>query len=40
VGIEYASCHTASLPIGISFQCWVDRRASLKIYSNGKVEEE
>jgi fumarate hydratase subunit alpha len=39
VGIEYASCHTASLPIGVSFQCWVDRRASLKIYSNGEVEE-
>ncbi|MBS7655910.1 fumarate hydratase [Candidatus Bathyarchaeota archaeon] len=39
VGIEYASCHTASLPVGISFQCWVDRRASLKIYSNGEVEE-
>ncbi|MEM3606835.1 MAG: fumarate hydratase, partial [Candidatus Bathyarchaeia archaeon] len=39
VGIEYAGCHTASLPVGVSFQCWVDRRASLKIYNNGKVEE-
>lgn len=39
VGIEYAGCHTASLPVGVSFQCWVDRRASLRIYSNGEVEE-
>jgi len=40
VGIEYAGCHTASLPVGISFQCWADRRASLKIYNDGRVEEE
>jgi fumarate hydratase subunit alpha len=40
INIEYAGCHTASLPIGVSFQCWADRRASLRIYNNGKVEEE
>ncbi len=38
VKIEYAYCHTASLPIGINFQCWADRRASAKIYPDGSFE--
>jgi fumarate hydratase subunit alpha len=38
VKIEYAHCHTASLPIGINFQCWADRRATAKIYPDGSVE--
>ncbi len=28
VKIEKASCHTASLPLAINFQCWVNRIAS------------
>jgi fumarate hydratase subunit alpha len=28
VRIEKASCHTASLPVAINFQCWAHRCAS------------
>jgi fumarate hydratase subunit alpha len=38
VNIEWAHCHTASLPVAINIQCWAARRASAKIYSDGKVE--
>jgi fumarate hydratase subunit alpha len=38
VKIEYAHCHTASLPIGINFQCWADRRATARIHSGGSIE--
>ncbi|MHC1586235.1 MAG: fumarate hydratase [Candidatus Hecatellaceae archaeon] len=39
VKIEYAHCHTASLPVGINFQCWADRRATVRIHPDGSVEE-
>ncbi|MHC1584724.1 MAG: fumarate hydratase [Candidatus Syntropharchaeia archaeon] len=32
VNIEYAYCHTASLPVGINIQCWAARRASARVY--------
>lgn len=35
VKIEYAHCHTASLPVGINLQCWADRRATARIYPDG-----
>jgi fumarate hydratase subunit alpha len=38
VKIECAYCHTASLPIGINFQCWADRRATARVYPDGSVE--
>jgi fumarate hydratase subunit alpha len=38
VKIEYAYCHTASLPVAINFQCWADRRTTAKIYPDGSVE--
>jgi fumarate hydratase subunit alpha len=38
VNIEYAFCHTASLPIVLNFQCWAGRRATAKIYENEEVE--
>ena len=38
VKIEYASCHTASLPLGVGIQCWADRRATIRIHENGKIE--
>jgi fumarate hydratase subunit alpha len=28
VKIEKASCHTASLPVAINFQCWANRYAT------------
>jgi fumarate hydratase subunit alpha len=37
VNVEYAYCHTASLPVGINFQCWCARRASAKINRDGVV---
>jgi fumarate hydratase subunit alpha len=38
VHVEYADCHTASLPVGINIQCYAARRASAKIYKDGTVE--
>lgn len=38
VHIEYAHCHTASLPVAINFQCWAARKASARFYKDGKVE--
>jgi fumarate hydratase subunit alpha len=31
VNIEYASCHTASLPVAINIQCWAHR------YARGRI---
>jgi len=38
VNVEYAYCHTASLPVGINMQCWAARRATARIHRGGKVE--
>jgi fumarate hydratase subunit alpha len=37
VSIESASCHTASLPVAISLQCWAARRASVRLYPDGRA---
>ena len=37
VRVEYAYCHTASLPVAITFQCWAARQATARIYPD-KVE--
>lgn len=37
VNVEYAYCHTATLPVGINFQCWCARRASARIHRDGRV---
>ncbi len=31
VHIEYAHCHTASLPVAVNIQCWANRRASVEL---------
>lgn len=31
VNIEYASCHTASLPIAVNIQCWAHRYATTRL---------
>ena len=38
VNAEYAYCHTASLPVALSFQCWASRRATARIYADGVVD--
>lgn len=38
VHIESASCHTASLPVGVNLQCYAARRAIARIYEDGHVE--
>ncbi len=38
VNVEYAHCHTASLPVGVNIQCWAGRRAAARIRFDGKVE--
>lgn len=37
LNIEYAYCHTASLPVGINVQCWAGRRGTVRIHQDGKV---
>ncbi len=39
VHIEYAYCHTASLPVAVNTQCWTGRRARARIYEDGRIEE-
>lgn len=34
VNIEYAFCHTASLPVAVSLGCWATRRATMRIYDD------
>lgn len=38
LNIEYAHCHTASLPVAINIQCWAGRRCTARIYEDGRVE--
>jgi fumarate hydratase subunit alpha len=40
VHVERAGCHTASLPVGINLQCYAARRASMKIFPDGRVSYE
>jgi fumarate hydratase subunit alpha len=38
VHVESADCHTASLPVGVNFQCYAARRARARIYKDGSIE--
>jgi len=38
VNIEYAHRHPASYPAAVAFQCWAARRATARIYPDGKIE--
>ena len=38
VNIEYAHRHPASYPAAVAFQCWAARRATARIYPDGRVE--
>lgn len=38
VNVEFAYCHTASLPAAVNIQCWAGRRASARIYPDGRVD--
>ncbi len=38
VNIKKAGCHTASLPVAVNIGCWATRRASVRIYPDGKSE--
>ena len=38
VKVQYADCHTASLPVAVNVQCWAARRATVRIHSDGEVE--
>jgi fumarate hydratase subunit alpha len=38
VRIEFACSHIASLPIALNMQCWADRKATVKIYPDGKIK--
>jgi len=37
LNIEYAYCHTASLPVGLNVQCWAGRHGTVRIMPNGKT---
>ena len=38
VKLDYAHRHPASYPVAVVVQCWAARKATAKIYPNGKVE--
>ena len=38
VKVECAHRHPASYPVAVAFQCWAARRASARIYPDGKVQ--
>jgi len=38
VRIEIAYCHTASLPVAVNLQCWAARKASARIFLDGRVK--
>lgn len=38
VKVDYAHRHPASYPVAVVVQCWAARRASARIYSDGKIE--
>jgi fumarate hydratase subunit alpha len=38
VNIDYAARHPASFPAAVAFNCWAARRATARIYPDGKVE--
>jgi len=38
VNIEYAFCHTASLPVAVNVQCWAARRGTVQIFPDGKMK--
>ena len=38
VKVDYAHRHPASYPVAVAVQCWAARRATARIYSDGKVE--
>ena len=37
VNVEWAHCHTASLPVALAVQCWAARRATARITRDGNV---
>jgi fumarate hydratase subunit alpha len=37
LNIEYAYCHTASLPVGVNVQCWAGRHGTVRIAPDGKA---
>jgi fumarate hydratase subunit alpha len=38
LNVEYAYCHTASLPVAINVQCWAARKAIARIHLDGSIE--
>ncbi|UCE91992.1 MAG: fumarate hydratase [Methanobacteriota archaeon] len=38
LNIEYAFCHTASLPVAVNVQCWAARRGTVRIHPDGRME--
>jgi fumarate hydratase subunit alpha len=37
VRIDLAHCHTASLPVAVNIQCWSARKASARVFLDGRV---
>ncbi|MGE4274566.1 MAG: fumarate hydratase [Candidatus Methanomethylophilaceae archaeon] len=38
VRIRSAHCHTASLPVAVNLNCWAARRATVRIWEDGRTE--
>jgi L(+)-tartrate dehydratase alpha subunit len=39
VNVEYAHTHIAGIAVAMNANCWIARRATTKIYSDGRIEE-
>ena len=39
VKIGKAACHTASHPVAINIQCWAARKATLRAYPDGRIDQ-
>jgi len=39
VRIKKVGCHTASLPVAVNIGCWATRRATVRIYNDGRAPE-
>jgi fumarate hydratase subunit alpha len=37
VRVDLAHCHTASLPVAVNIQCWAARKASARVFLDGRV---
>jgi fumarate hydratase subunit alpha len=38
VHVDYAPRHPATLSVAVVMNCWAARRATMRVYANGRIE--